>query len=233
MRDSMVFYRSWFDAARNLNPKDFKAAILAVADYGMADKEPELSGFAESFFTMAKPFIDVNTKRYENGKKGGRPRKNDGANDGESTPKKTEYKPKENQAETKSKPNKTKRKPSGNQVETEPKPNVSVSVSVSESVSVKDKNKEHISNESGSLFSAQAREIPTLDEVRTYVSTTGSEVDPEYFYDYYRARGWMMGGSQMTDWKAAVDSWGKNNLSDHGRMRRIEKFLESRNQAMN
>lgn len=53
---------------------------------------------------------------------------------------------------------------------------------------------------------------PTVDEVKAYCDERGSYwIDPQYFVDYYEARGWMLTKNRkMVDWKAAVRTWEKN-----------------------
>lgn len=49
---------------------------------------------------------------------------------------------------------------------------------------------------------------PEKEAIKAYCLQQGSGIDPEAFYDYYAARGWMYGpGKPMRDWKAAVRSW--------------------------
>ena len=48
---------------------------------------------------------------------------------------------------------------------------------------------------------------PTLDEVRGFCEMTGSKIDPIRFWNYYEARHWMAGHSAITDWKACLRSW--------------------------
>lgn len=74
MRDSVVFYRSFYEAIRMLPPEQFKASALAILEYGLDGKEPESDGIERTVFCMAKPQIDANNRRYENGTKGGRPK---------------------------------------------------------------------------------------------------------------------------------------------------------------
>ena len=69
MRDSMIFYRSFYDAIKNLPPGDQCEIYNAIFSYGLDFNEPELSGVAASFWTLIKPQIDANIKRFENGKK--------------------------------------------------------------------------------------------------------------------------------------------------------------------
>ena len=74
MRDSLVFYRSFAEAIEELDEKDQLEALWAVIRYGLDMKEPDCSGASKAVFLMAKPQIDANIKRYQNGTKGGRPR---------------------------------------------------------------------------------------------------------------------------------------------------------------
>lgn len=73
MRDSVVFYRSFWEAIKKLPDPDKLEALTAIIEYGLNDAEPEMDGVAAAMFLMAKPQIDANNKRYQNGTKGGRP----------------------------------------------------------------------------------------------------------------------------------------------------------------
>jgi hypothetical protein len=50
---------------------------------------------------------------------------------------------------------------------------------------------------------------PTLDELKAYMQQQGMEDLTERFYDFYQAKGWMVGKNKMKDWKAAVRTWKK------------------------
>ena len=104
-RDSIVFYRSFYESIKDLPPEQFKACALAILEYGLDGKEPEGNGPEKMAYLLTKPQIDANNRRYQNGTKGGR--------------KKTEVEPESNQTETKPEP-----KP--NQIETKPEPNENV-----------------------------------------------------------------------------------------------------------
>lgn len=75
-RDSFIFYKSFYEAIRDLS-KDIQLEVLtAIIEYGLYGRLPEnLKPFAKSMFTLIKPNIDVNASRFENGKRGGRPKK--------------------------------------------------------------------------------------------------------------------------------------------------------------
>lgn len=72
-RDSFIFYRSFYEAIRDL-PRDIRLEVYtAIMEYALYGRQPEsLKPFAKGIFTLIKPNIDVNTIRFENGKKGGR-----------------------------------------------------------------------------------------------------------------------------------------------------------------
>lgn len=110
MRDSFIFYRSFAEALEKLNQKSRLRCYDAIVAYALNGIEQDLDGIESAIFMLIKPQIDANNKRFENGKRGGRPR---------------------NQNETETKPNE-------NQNETEQQPNVNVNVNVNENVKAND-----------------------------------------------------------------------------------------------
>lgn len=76
MRDAVVFYKSFFESIGELSPENALNIYNAIFRYAFYDEDPELSGVERAIFTIIKPQIDANNRRYENGKKGGRPSKN-------------------------------------------------------------------------------------------------------------------------------------------------------------
>lgn len=95
MRDGFVFYRSFFESFEDLSKKDKLILFDALCNYALNDIVPELTGTTNAIFKLLKPQVDANNRRYENGKKGGRPK----ANQTE-----TKTKPNDNQTKTKLKP---------------------------------------------------------------------------------------------------------------------------------
>lgn len=93
-RDSFVFYRSFYEAIKKLKDKDKLAAYNAICNYALNGEDALNDGSAAAVYCLIKPLVDANNKRYENGKKGGRPPKAE-----------TEKKPKQNQSKTKAKAN--------------------------------------------------------------------------------------------------------------------------------
>lgn len=161
MRDSFVFYRSFYDAIKDL-PRDVQGEIYtAIMEYSLYGKETEnLKPIARSVFTLMKPQIDVNNKRFENGKKGGRP--------------KSGNEPDGNQEET-------KEKPSNNQSETKSKPNVNDNVNANE-------NKDNTPNGVSKKDAAKAATLKRKDEfgktLVPYMEKYGKEMI-RAFFDYW------------------------------------------------
>ena len=71
-RDSFVFYRSFFEAIKGLPKEDQCLMFGAIADYSLDQIEPNLTGINKVVWTLIKPQLDANTKRFINGEKGGK-----------------------------------------------------------------------------------------------------------------------------------------------------------------
>lgn len=99
MRDSIIFYRSFYEAIRELPPDIQSQVYTAIFEFSMNFEEIELQGLAKTIFTLIKPQLEANNKRFANGKKPKQqPSKTDiGIKQTES---KTEAKPKQNQSKS-------------------------------------------------------------------------------------------------------------------------------------
>jgi hypothetical protein len=79
MKDSFVFYRSFFESLKELPDEQQLKFYQAITEYALDDTEPDFTGLEKSLFTQIKFSLDEANRRYEesrlNGKKGGRPRK--------------------------------------------------------------------------------------------------------------------------------------------------------------
>ena len=95
MRESFIFYKSFYDSLKGMDEKTQGKCLMALADYALNGNEPSCEPEVMMFFILAKPQIDANNQRYENGCKGGRPKNQT----------ETKTKPKYNQKETKDEPN--------------------------------------------------------------------------------------------------------------------------------
>lgn len=97
MRDSFVFYRSFYEVIKLLPKKYQHICFQQLCEYALNDKPLDgLPGTVEAILKSFKPQIDANNRRYENGCKGGRPKGNQ---------EETKAKPKHNQTKNKAKRN--------------------------------------------------------------------------------------------------------------------------------
>lgn len=191
MRESFVFYASFYEAIKELPEETQLELYTAICKYSLYGELPELSPISRALFTVIKPNIDTATARYiasvENGKKGGRP--------------KTQHKPSENLE-----------KPSNNLDQTQHKPSENLNVYVNDNVDVYVN--DNVNVESKAAKPQRSRFTPpTLAEVREYCKERGNSVDAEQFIAFYDSKGWKIGSSKMKDWKAAVITWEKREQS--------------------
>lgn len=137
-KDGFKFYKSFYDSINALDESMQLEVYKALAEYGLTgEMSDDLSPITKALLTAMIPTIDNANKRYvasvENGKKGGRPKKN----------KEVVQEIKENLEELSynlEKPKQNLNKPSNNLNEPNPNPYVSVSVSVSDTDTlIKDK----------------------------------------------------------------------------------------------
>lgn len=74
-REGFVFYKAWHEAISRLPMEQQAEAYSAIMMYALYGTEPEDEfSMAAIILQMAKPTIEKNDERYQNGKKGGRPR---------------------------------------------------------------------------------------------------------------------------------------------------------------
>ena len=196
--ESMIFYRSFYEAIRELPVENQLNVFTAICKYGLEGEETKLNGIEKVVFLLIKPQIDANNSRKENGKKGGRPR-------GIKKPMVSEGK---NQTKTELKPMVFENE---NQTETEPKPNVNVNANANANANKK----------------TYGFVPPTVDDVKQYCRERKNIVDAEQFVNFYSSKGWMVGKNKMRDWKAAVRTWEKNSGGNKTKQQIQNDFIES------
>lgn len=196
-RQQFTFYRSFYEALKNLPSRDRLAVYDAVCAYALDGTEPAVTGVAATVFTLIRPVLDTGRKRARTGKQGG---KSDKAN--------------AKQKESKSEAN-------GEQDESQPEAGTKQTAREKEEEKEKEGEIEkEIENECSKRNqkekrSAGARFIPpTVEEVTAYVRERGSGVDPQRFVDFYASKGWVVGKSPMKDWRAAVRNWERERRDD-------------------
>lgn len=189
-RKQFTWYRSYYDALKELPAEEFRDIVLAVCAYALDGEEPELSGVARAIFTLIRPTLEVGRSKAEN-----RRRAEQTVLSAEQTgniPEQTKNKPEQTQ---------NKRKQTDNKPEQTRK----------EKEKEREKESENDSYCSPPPPSGPKRFVPpTLAEVQSYVAERQSPVDPQGFIDFYASKGWMVGKTPMKDWKAAcrnAETW--------------------------
>ena len=67
-RDSFIFYRSFYEAIKEI-PEDAQLQVYkAISIYALEQEEIQLTGISKAIFSLVKPQLDANYKKYENGK---------------------------------------------------------------------------------------------------------------------------------------------------------------------
>ena len=52
---------------------------------------------------------------------------------------------------------------------------------------------------------------PSREEIEIYCRERQNGIDPDYFFNYYQARGWRLGKEPVRDWKALIRTWEKQD----------------------
>lgn len=65
-RDQFTFYRSYYEALKNLPKRDQTAVLMAVIGYALDETEPLLSGVPLSVFTLIRPTLDSGRNKARN-----------------------------------------------------------------------------------------------------------------------------------------------------------------------
>ena len=68
-KESFIFYRSFFEALQDLKDKERLKIYDAICDLALNEIDTELTGISKTVFTLIKPQILSNTKKYKDGKK--------------------------------------------------------------------------------------------------------------------------------------------------------------------
>ena len=204
MRDNMIFYRSFAEAARNVPDEDRLAFYDALFDYAFNGEEPEdVTGVAMALFTIAKANIDANNRKADLGKKGGRPKE----------------KPMVIEDDENKKPmvleNDGNEKPMVIEDDENKKPMV-----LENCKNQKAQNTEYrVQNTDNRIQSTEKEQKkknsrfskPSLEEVKAFIAEKKLSVSADRFYDYYESNGWKVGKNPMKDWKATVRNWARND----------------------
>ena len=194
MKESFVFYRSFYEAISEVPEESQLELFKAICEYSLNNKLPELENkISKVIFKLIKPNIDSASARYiasvENGKKGGNPNFKRGQ--------RNPYYP--------------QKKDNLDITKTLPKDNLGDNLNVDGDVDDNvDENGECVYNTPTTQCTSPT---PTLDELRSYCLENGMEdFNYEKFYNHYESNGWInKNGTEIKNWKAKVRYWYKDD----------------------
>lgn len=183
-RDSIIFYRSFYEAIKEL-PLDVQATVYsAIFEYSLNFNEIELAGLPKTIFTLIKPQLDANNKRFENGLKGGRKKANNEQVE-------TEKEPKRNQNETKVEANK----------------NVNDNVNINDN----DINKKTFKKSLTKKLAKISFEESVFFETKKFAETFNTWPKEKLRYYYDLALRLSKENSKYVNWDLAVSNWAKKD----------------------
>jgi len=179
----LPFYRSYWEAAKDLPDTDRLKIYDSILAFAFENKEPSVEGISACFWTLSRPNIVKSLNKVkaniENGNKGGRPKE-------------------------------TEKEPNKNPTETEKEPNKKADISLNKERGIKTNGIKTYGLKSETI-SKKRFCPPTLEEIKTYCEERQNNVDAERFFDYYSANGWVQGKDRpIKDWKACVRTWERN-----------------------
>ncbi len=199
--EAFTFYASYYEASKFMPDGMSIEYLKAIIEYAFEGKEPNCESanpIVMAAFTLARPNIDSSIKNKRNGAKGGSAKK------GESR-----------SSEARKPACKPACKPASGSAS-----------------SNKDKEKDKDEDEKGEKDAGDGKRggtppegPPTFESVDVFVKEEGLTISAGDFFNYYEARGWMLSGSPVADWKALARSW-QSKEKEFGRAQKKEANVD-------
>ena len=186
-RDSVIFYRSFYESIQTLDLEIQAEVYNAIFNYSLNHLEPDLKGVPLGFFTLIKPQLDANHQRFINGNK---------------------QKNKRNGSETEAKP---KQKKSERQANANVNANVNVNDNVNENIGLTSYDLGIMPPNYKPVLEKKIFTAPEIDDVVKVMSEKLDDftamAQAQLFINHYESNGWKVGKNKMQNWKAAAAGW--------------------------
>lgn len=195
MKQSLIFYKDWYDVLQDLPDEERLKAYDAVMQYAFEDKVPT-NKFVKVTTALMRTTIDRDNNKYD--EKCERNRQNV----------LNRWKKKQEQMNATSENERVRSLRTNTNHTDNDNYNDNDNDNDNEPTNVGDK-KEKTSNEVKKKTASTIRRFskPTVAQVQAYCRERGNGVDAQHFVDFYESKGWLVGKSPMKDWKAAVRTW--------------------------
>jgi len=186
MRESTIFYRSFYEAIKELEAELQVVVYSAIFEYALNFNEVELKGVTKTVFTLIKPQLDANQKRFENGNK-----------------------PKVKQVISKQE---AKPKQEATKVEANVNVNDNVNANVNDNKNVNVNAKVSRSHFRAPTYEEIFEFMKSKNALAGNVWADAKVLtESKAFFNHYESNGWMVGKNKMKNWEAAVRNWMNNN----------------------
>lgn len=213
MKDTVIFYKDWYDSTQGLSDEERLAIYDAVMRYAFEGVVPD-DKLIKCATALMRSAIDRDNGKYE------------------------EVSRKRKEAAAKRWNERRSIQVMHLHTSDTDNDNVNVNDNVNdnEPTNVGENKKEKTSKEvQKKVAPTNVRRFvkPTIEEVEAYCRERGNRVDAEQFCDFYESKGWMVGSNHMKDWKGAVRTWErrdgrKPNKTPNGVTLGVGEWLDER-----
>lgn len=193
-KQTFIFFRDWKTLFEMLDDDDDRVQLLyAIINY--PDKEPPFDGFKTNR-RMNKAWLHIKSKLDENYKKWEEAKK-----------KRSEAGRKGGQAKL------SNTKQSEAMLSNAKQSLANQAVTVTGTVTVTDTVTDTVTVNRKENSKEKRFIKPKLEEIEQFIIDNDFSVDAETFFDFYEAKGWKIGKASMKDWRAAVRTWHRKNVT--------------------
>lgn len=209
MNDSFIFYKSYHEAIQCLPEEIQLEAYKAICEYAITGEEPEgCNPIVKAIFKMAKPTVESNLARRENGKLGGAPKGNQNARKTSAVENKNNLKTTKNNHRL---------------ILKQPNVNVNDNVNANENVNVNygELGNVRLTAEQYHTLKTKHSNIDDAIEVLdTWLGTSGSKHKNKNHYAYFKENSWVwdrvsqLPAKQNDDWLERLEREGNNETAN-------------------
>lgn len=184
-RDSMVIYRSFYDAIKELPEQNQLEILKQIFEFGLDGIESELTGLSKTIWILIKPNLEANRTKWESGCKAKRKQNRS----------KTEAKQKQETSETEA--------------------NVYVDVNDNVNEDKNDNENEKLNSKSKAKKKKEKVQFvpPTIEQIQEYFNEKAYPLQlVEKVFNHYNDKQWhKSNGQPVIDWKRTIS----NNWEDY------------------
>lgn len=212
MKESFIFYRSFYEALKELSKEDRVEIVDAICELALNETEVELKGgIQKAMFALIKPQIEANNKRYVNGCRAKTKQKaSEKQADDEQSESDIEAKRERNRSEreARTKQSISKDEAKGKRSRSKPEANENVNDNVNENVNDKEKEKEEKelpSSDDTCMQGEKDDKIPYEDIIAYFNKATGKAFTTKTQATKSKIKARWREGFRLKDFQHVID----------------------------